>query len=108
MGNKFNIFLGKVVMTQDEFLTELSTVLSKYEWTYVNNTLQAVVRRGKDKGLVFNPITAVARSTRVGTYPNTKRGTLRAARALGVTEQLALAVLSRSNRGHAQIVRGRC
>jgi hypothetical protein len=94
-------------MTQEEFLTELSAVFNKYEWTYVNNTLQAVVRRGKDKGLTCNPITAVARSTGVGTYPSTKRGTLRAAKALGITQELALAVLSRSNRGHAQIVRGK-
>ena len=94
-------------MTQEEFLTELSGVFSRYEWTYVNNTLQAVVRRGRDKGLVCNPITAVARTTGTGTYPSTKRGTLRAAKALGITEQLALAVLSRSNRGHAQIVRGK-
>ena len=94
-------------MTQEAFLTELSGVFSKYEWTYVNNTLQAVVKRGKDKGLVCNPITAVARSMRLGVYPSTKRGTLRAAKSLGITEQLALAVLSRSNRGHAQIVRGK-
>ena len=94
-------------MTQEEFLTELSGVFCKYEWTYVNNTLQAVVKRGKVKGLVCNPITAVARTTGIGIYPSTKRGTLRAAKALGVTEQLALAVLSRSNRGHAQIVRGK-
>jgi len=94
-------------MTQEEFLNELSTVFTKYNWTYENNTVQAVVRRGKDKGLVCNPVTAVARSTGTGTYPNTKRGTLRAAKALGITEQLALAVLSRSNRGHAQIVRGK-
>ena len=94
-------------MTQEDFLTELSGVFSKYEWTYVNNTLQAIVKRGKDKGLVFNPVTAVARSTRLGCFPNTKRGTLRAARVMGITEQLALAILSRSNRGHAQIVRGK-
>ena len=94
-------------MTQEEFLTELSNVVTKYSWCYDNNTIRGVVLRGNDRGLTVNPVTAVARSTGLGNFPTTKRGTLRAARALGITEGLALAVLSRSNRGHAQIVRGK-
>jgi hypothetical protein len=56
---------------------------------------------------VLNDTRRIFDSTGLGNFPTTKRGTLRAARALGITEGLALAVLSRSNRGHAQIVRGK-
>ena len=45
-------------MTQEEFLTELSNVVTKYSWCYDNNTIRGVVLRGNDRGLTVNPVTA--------------------------------------------------
>lgn len=94
-------------MTQNEFLTSLGSSYRHYSWDYQDNRLVGVSRRGSTKGIVFNPVTAVANSCGYGTFPNTKRGTQRAAKALGITNELANAVYSQSNRGHAQIVRGK-
>ena len=94
-------------MNQYEFLEALESVSSQYTWDYSDNRLVGVSRRGSTKGLSFNPVTAVANSYGLGVYPSTKRGTERAARLLGMTNELANAVYSQSNRGHAQIVRGK-
>lgn len=94
-------------MTQYDFLWSLVDCSSNYNWTYSDNRVLGVGRRGKAKGVTFNPITAVANYHGLGIYPATKRGTERAAKALGLTQGLAHAVHSQSNRGHAQIVRGK-
>jgi hypothetical protein len=90
-------------MTQNEFLSTLSRIARNYSWNYfTDNTLLA--SNGKS---VFNPVTAVAHSLGHGVFPSNKRGTQRAARAIGMTQELANAIYSQSNRGHAQIVRGK-
>lgn len=94
-------------MTQAEFLTLFSKVASGYKWTYTDNSLVGVARYGKTRGQLYNPVTAVARTARVGEFTNTTRGTTQAARALGLSNGVLGAILSKSNRGHAQIVRGR-
>lgn len=95
-------------MNQYEFLEALASVASQYSWSYVDNRLVGVSKRGTTKGLSFNPVTAVANSYGLnGVYPSTKRGTLAAGSSLGITKELANAVHSQSNRGHAQIVRGK-
>lgn len=94
-------------MTQSEFLEKFTNVVSKYNWSYENNSIKGVVKRGNDRGVKVNPITAVARGFGYGSFPATKYGTMKAARKLGLTDSLALAVLSSSNRGHAQIIRGK-
>lgn len=94
-------------MNQHEFLDSLYNFSNQYRWEYSDNRLVGVSTRGKTKGIVFNPVTAVANSFGLGVFPSTKRGTERAARALGITNELANAVYSQSNRGHAQIVRGK-
>jgi len=98
---------SKTVMTQTVFLETLTRVSSAYSWEYVENKIVGVARRGQHKGKTFNPVTAVAGSLGSGYFENTKRGTERAARAIGITPQLAMAVYSGSNRGHAHIVRGK-
>ena len=94
-------------MNQTEFLTALETVSSRFSWTYTNNRLVGTGRRGAVRGVTVNPVTAVALTSGLGTFPNTKRGAVRAARQLGMSQELAMAVYSQSNRGHAQIVRGK-
>lgn len=94
-------------MTQTEFLSVIGGVKNSYSWTYKDNKLVGVAKYGQDKGRVYNPITALCRTLRAGSYPATVNGTLSAAKALGISEDLARAVVSQSNRGHAQIVRGK-
>jgi hypothetical protein len=94
-------------MNQTQFLNELSSVSNSYTWTYAGNSLIGVARNGQDRGLNFNPITALARSNRLGTFPHTKRGTSAASRALGLSVTTVDSILSSSNRGNAQVVRGR-
>jgi hypothetical protein len=94
-------------MNQYEFLESLQNFSREYSWKYTQNRLVGVGCRGKNRGRVFNPVTAVANSFGLGYFPNTKRGILSAAKALGITQELANSVYSQSNRGHAQIVRGK-
>lgn len=89
-------------MKQNEFLNLFEKCSTNYSWEYVGNRL--IGTRG---GKTFNPVTAVAYSSNLGYNPTTQRGTHRAAKMLGITPQLANAVHSQSNRGHAQIVRGK-
>lgn len=94
-------------MTQSEFLEKFTSVLHKCEWSYENNLIKGVIKRGNDRGVKVNPVTIVARNFGYGKFPATQYGTMRAARKLGITDELALAILSSSNRGHAQIIRGK-
>ena len=94
-------------MNQTLFLETLTQTTKAYSWTYQDNRLVGVARNGADRGTVFNPITAVARTLRLGTFPATKRGTVQAANALGLTTGTVNSVLCTSNRGNAQVVRGR-
>jgi len=89
-------------MNQNEFLNLFEKCSGGYNWEYSGNRLE-----GPRAGRVFNPDTAVAFTCNLGYNPPTKRGTLKAARLLGISRALAMAVHSTSNRGHAQIVRGK-
>src|SRR5210317_1060115 len=90
-------------MNQNEFLTALSKVSNGYKWDYYTDNRLLGVRGGR----TFNPVTAVAHSQGHGFFPANKKGTVRAAKKLGMTTNLANAIYSQSNRGHAQIVRGK-
>lgn len=94
-------------MDQQTFLSALSQTTKAYAWTYEGNRIVGVARNGTARGQKFNPVTAVARSLRHGTFANTQRGTAQAARALGLSTGTVSSVLSTSNRGNAQVVRGR-
>jgi hypothetical protein len=94
-------------MNQEQFLQTLSQITNSYNWSYEGNRVVGVARNGADRGKTFNPVTAVARTQRLGTYANTKRGTTQAASQLGLSQGTATSVLCTSNRGNAQVVRGR-
>ena len=94
-------------MNQTEFLSQLSLVTNSYKWTYENGHLFGIAQNGHDRGSRFNPITALARSKRLGSFLNSSRGTKSAARALGLCCTTVSSILSSSNRGNAQVVRGR-
>ena len=86
-------------MNQEQFLQSLSQITKSYTWSYEGNRIVGVARNGSDRGKIFNPVTAVARSTRSGVFANTKRGTTQAASRLGLTPATASSVLCTSNRG---------
>lgn len=94
-------------MNQTQFLSQLSQVSNSYAWTYRNNSLIGVARYGNDRGMQFNPITALARSKRLGTFLKNKAGTTAASRSLGLSTTTRDSILSSNNRGNAQVVRGR-
>ena len=94
-------------MDQTQFLQTLARTTNAYSWSYEGNQITGVARNGADRGKTFNPVTAVARTMRHGTFANTQRGTTQAASRLGLTSSTATSVLCKSNRGNAQVVRGR-
>lgn len=89
-------------MTQTQFVKQLNAVKNSYRWKYVNNKLVGVAKNGKNRGCIYNPVTALARTLRKCDTGST----LMAAESLGLSNELARAILSTSNRGHAQIIRG--
>ena len=96
-----------------EFYQQLSGLPSTtYKWSIEGN--QKIVgtgKRGRAKGLTFNPVTAVAHREGHGEYSNNKRDTIRAGRALGLSNTFSVflyqATTNYSNRGHSQVVRGK-
>jgi len=99
-------------MERNDFYKALSNVKNSYEWQIDNdNNIVATKSRGKNRGSLFNPVTAVASLNGYTVDGNNKRATLKAGTALGLprsfTEHLYEATVSRSNRGHAQVVRGK-
>lgn len=94
-------------MDQSQFINELSRVAGSYRWEYNDNNLVGVARYGKARGQRFNPVTAVARSVNGVSYPLTARGVQKAARSLNLSNSLLTSIMSNSNRGNAQVVRGK-
>ena len=54
-------------MNQEQFLQTLSQTTNSYNWSYEGNRIVGVARNGADRGKTFNPVTAVARTQRLGT-----------------------------------------
>lgn len=95
-------------MNQSSFLSTLKKIRNCFNWdTNETNNYYGVARYGQYKGRSFNPITAVALSLNLGYFPNTTSGIQRATQKLGITNQFVEAIFSPSNRGHAQVVRGK-
>lgn len=99
-------------MNQTQVVNSLSSVRSSYRWsvddsgrivgTPVNHASEATVK-------TYNPLTALARSQRLGQYRLSKTRT--ALNKLGVPSELQSslidAVSGSENRGQAQVLRGR-
>jgi hypothetical protein len=101
-----------MTMQTNEFYKSLTTLPVSYNWTVgTNKSITATKTRGKGRGEAFNPVTAVAQAQGLGTYGTNKRETLKAGRALGLTFTFVStaydAATSVSNRGNAQVVRGK-
>ena len=98
-------------MTETEFLIALSQTKNAYRWTTEGKSIVGVAKNGKTKGKKFDPLTAVCRYAGKGTNPSTKRGSTKAGKQLGITTTLACNLTSAtkalSNRGNAQVLRGK-
>lgn len=96
-------------MERSDFYEMLSTISNQYNWNINDNE---IVAHGRNRNQIYNPVTALARSMRVySASGNNKKETLKAGTAMGLprefTEQVYNATISASNRGNAQVVRGR-
>lgn len=98
-------------MTETQFLLALQKTTKSYKWYLSGNKIRAKARNGKDRGEVFDPLTAVSRYTGKGTYSVNKRGRSRAGKSTGLsttlTQNLICATDAGSNRGGSQVLRGR-
>ncbi len=99
------------LMTETQFLLALQKTKKSYKWHISGNKIRGVARNGKDKGELFDPVTAVSRYTGNGTYDVTQRGRRRAGRSTGLSTTLTNTVMNASdakyNRGGSQVLRGR-
>lgn len=97
-------------MRESEFLNALRGVSRSYKWVNEEGQITGVAKNGirrNGRGSKFNPITAVARTMRVGVFPSTRNGTEKAAKALGLNNNLVEELFSSDNRGHSQVIKGR-
>ena len=98
-------------MTEIQFLLALSDTTKAYKWYLKGNKIRAKARNGKTKGKVYDPITAVARSSGHGNYGVNQRGRKAAGKANELTPTLANSVVNAteatSNRGNYQVLRGK-
>jgi len=98
-------------MNEIQFLLELQKTKKSYKWHVTKNKIRGVAKNGKDKGELFDPVTAVSRYTGNGTYEVTQRGRKRAGKSAGLSTTLTNTVIdasdARNNRGGSQVLRGR-
>ena len=47
-------------MNEIQFLLELQKTKKSYKWHVAGNKIRGVARNGKDKGELFDPVTAVS------------------------------------------------
>lgn len=96
-------------MDSKEFYQKLSTLPSSYCFNLKDNKIVGTNTRRRD--VEFNPITAVASNETGQVYRTNKRDTFRAAKAIGLTpnftDHVYKATAGVSNRGNAQVVRGK-
>ena len=99
------------LMTETQFLLALQKTQKSYKWQLRGNKIRGVARNGKDRGELFDPVTAVSRYTGNGTYEVTQRGRTRAGKSAGLSTTLTNTVIhaadAKNNHGGSQVLRGR-
>lgn len=98
-------------MERSEFYNTLESLPSSYRFGVEDNTIIGSTNRGPARGVTFNPITAVAFRVTGEVYGTNKREAQKAGRALGLPREFVNHVYDAtngvSNRGNAQVVRGK-
>tara|TARA_Y100000310_G_C20464384_1_gene706906 strand:- start:85 stop:414 length:330 start_codon:yes stop_codon:yes gene_type:complete len=99
------------VTSETQFLLALQKTQKSYRWYLAGNKIRGRARNGKDRGEVFDPVTAVSRYTGKGTYEVTQRGRKRAGKSTGLSATLTNTVVNAAdamyNHGGSQVLRGR-
>ena len=98
-------------MESGEFYSTLASLPQSYNFGVDGNTITGTANRGAARGVTFNPVTVVAYRKTGEVFGTNKRETLKAGRALGLTREFTNHVYDAttgvSNRGNAQVVRGK-
>ena len=98
-------------MDSKEFYITLASLPASYHVGVENNSIVGTTNRGAARGVTFNPLTAVAYRLTGEVFGTNKRETQKAGKALGLTREFTNhvydATTSVSNRGNAQVVRGK-
>lgn len=99
------------VTSETQFLLTLQKTQKSYRWYLAGNKIRGKARNGKDRGEIFDPVTAVSRYTGNGTYEVTQKGRKRAGRSTGLSTTLTSNAICASDARHAhggsQVLRGR-
>ncbi len=99
------------MMESNEFYTALGQLPQYYNFGVNDGNITGEIRRGEYIGETVNPVTAVALRETGTVYGTNKRETLKAGRAIGLNSQFINhvynATTGSSNRGNAQVVRGK-
>jgi hypothetical protein len=98
-------------MDSKEFYITLASLPASYNFGVENNSIVGTTNRGAARGVTFNPLTAVAYRLTGEVFGTNKRETQKAGKVLGLTREFTNhvydATTSVSNRGNAQVVRGK-
>ena len=98
-------------MESNEFYLTLASLPQSYQFDVEDNTIVGTSKRGKTRGVSFNPVTVLAYRQTAEVYGTNKRETLKAGRVLGLTREFTTHVYNAtagvSNRGNTQVVRGK-
>ena len=98
-------------MESNEFYSTLASLPQSYQFDVEDNTIVGTSKRGKTRGVSFNPVTVLAYRQTGEVYGTNKRETLKAGRVLGLTRVFTTHVYNAtagvSNRGNTQVVRGK-
>ena len=98
-------------MESNEFYSALSDLPQYYNFNVDGSSITGQIQRGEYRGETVNPVTAVALRETGTVYGTNKRETLKAGRAIGLNNQFINhvynATTGSSNRGNAQVVRGK-
>ena len=81
-------------MSEIQFLLALQKTKKSYKWHLQGNKIRGVARNGKDKGEMFDPLTALSRYNGKGLSST-------------LTNTVIFASDAKSNRGGGQVLRGR-
>ena len=98
-------------MESNDFYVALGQLPQYYNFGVSDGSITGEILRGEYRGETVNPVTAVALRETGTVYGTNKRETQRAGRAIGLNSQFVNhvynATTGSSNRGNAQVVRGK-
>jgi hypothetical protein len=99
------------MMESNDFYSALGDLPQYYNFGVTDGSITGEIRRGENRGSTVNPVTAVALRETGVLFGTNKRDTVKAGRAIGLSNKFINHVYSASNaasnRGNTQVVRGK-